>query len=216
MNKLINFNMFKKARIKLTARYLLIIMTISISFSAFIYRTVTMEFQRRLGNIEKRLELQEIGIRPPVGQPSYFLQDLKESRKNVFIILFYTNGVILIFSALAGYFLAGKTLLPIEVSLEEQKRFVADASHELKTPLTALQTTIEVSLRDKKLNLKSAKKLIKSNLEETMRLSKLANDLLSLTRYELGNGNFVFNKLDIKKLIEEVYRNIKPIVVSKH
>jgi len=216
MNKLINLNMFKKARIKLTAWYLLIIMSISISFSGFIYKTVTVEFERRLGSIERRLELQEIGLRPPVGQPPYFLQDLEESRKNVLIILFYTNGVILILSALSGYFLAGKTLLPIEKSLEEQKRFVADASHELKTPLTVLQTTIEVSLRDKKLNLTGAKKVIKSNLEETVRLSKLANDLLNLTRYESGNGNFVLKKINIKKLIEETYRKIKPIVSSKN
>lgn len=208
--------MFKKARIKLTAWYLLIIMVISISFSIFIYSTVTNEFQRRLGNIERRLDFEELGIRPPAGGPPYFLEDLNESRKNVLVILIYTNGIILIFSAIAGYFLAGKTLLPIEQTLEEQKRFIADASHELKTPLTALQTTIEVSLRDKKLGLKEAKEVIESNLEETIRLNKLANDLLSLTRYESGNGNFVLKKINIKNLIEEVNKKMQPIYKKKN
>lgn len=207
--------MFKKARVKLTAWYLLIIMTISISFSAFIYGTVTMEFQRRFDNIERRLEFEELGLRPPVGDPSYFLQDLQESRKNVFFILLYTNGVILVLSTLAGYILAGKTLSPIEAALDEQKRFVADASHELKTPLTALQTTIEVSLRDKKLNIKDAKEILKSNLEETQRLSKLATDLLTLTRYQSGNGNFTLSKSNIKNIVKDVYKSLLPVINKK-
>jgi len=51
-----------------------------------------------------------------------------------------------------GYFLAGKTLKPIENMLEKQKRFVSDAAHELRTPSTAAKTELEVALRDKKLS----------------------------------------------------------------
>jgi len=207
--------MFKKARIKLTAWYLLIVMLISVSFSVFIYENINREFQRRFSNIERRLEMQEFGIRIPSKQPPFFEEDLKEVKYNVFLILLYTNGIILFFSSLGGYFLAGRTLAPIEKTLEEQKRFIADASHELKTPLTALQTMIEVSLRDKKLTLKNAKEVIKSNLEETARLSKLANDLLSLTRYESGNGNFKLKKVNLKKIVEGVNSKLKPISEKK-
>ena len=135
---------FRKARLKLTAWYLFIIMAISLSFSAFIYRGITQEFQRRLHTIERRLDFRGHGIRPPIGQAEFFIQDLEETRQRVLLVLLYTNGAILAFSALAGYFLAGKTLKPIESVMEEQKRFVADASHELKTPLTALITSTEV------------------------------------------------------------------------
>jgi signal transduction histidine kinase len=207
--------MFKKARIKLTAWYLLIVMSISISFSAFIYGNVNREFQIRFSNIQRRLEMQELGIRIPPGQAPLFAEDLKEIRNNVLLILLYTNGIILVFSSLGGYFLAGRTLAPIEKTLEEQKRFIADASHELKTPLTALQTMTEVSLRDKNLTLKDAKEVIKSNLEETVRLSKLANDLLSLTRYESGNGNFKFKKVNLKKLVNGVSNKLEPISGKK-
>lgn len=145
--------MFKTARLKLTAWYLLFIMAISLSFSAFIYRGVTLEFQRRLSAIEHRLELRRHGFVPPAGRAQFFVQDLEEARQRLWLILIYTNGAIFLFSAIAGYFLAGRTLKPIEQSLEEQKRFVAEASHELKTPLTALQTSVEVALRDQKLGL---------------------------------------------------------------
>lgn len=85
--------MFKSARIKLTALYLLIIMVISLSFSAFIYRGVTREFQRRLINIENRLELHRHGFRPSQVYTRFFIQDLEEARKRVLLILFYTKGV---------------------------------------------------------------------------------------------------------------------------
>jgi two-component system sensor histidine kinase CiaH len=192
--------MFKKARLKLTTWYLLIIMTISLSFSGVIFRSVTREFQRRLNLIERRLDLRGRGFNPPVGQTRFFIQDIKESRQKVLFILLYTNGVIFAFSALAGYFLAGKTLSPIEEVVEEQKRFVADASHELKTPLTALQTSIEVALRDKKLKLKD--------------LKKLTNSLLSLARYQQDN-NFTKERLDLKDVIENVYKKISPLAKKK-
>jgi two-component system sensor histidine kinase CiaH len=206
--------MFKKARLKLTTWYLLIIMTISLSFSGVIFRSVTREFQRRLNLIERRLDLRGRGFNPPVGQTRFFIQDIKESRQKVLFILLYTNGVIFAFSALAGYFLAGKTLSPIEEVVEEQKRFVADASHELKTPLTALQTSIEVALRDKKLKLKDSKKILKESLEDIDSLKKLTNSLLSLARYQQDN-NFTKERLDLKDVIENVYKKISPLAKKK-
>ena len=60
-----------------------------------------------------------------------------------------TCGVL---SAIASYFLAKRTLRPIENAMAAQARFTADASHELRTPLAAMKTEIEVALRDKKMN----------------------------------------------------------------
>src|SRR4030043_875498 len=104
-------------------------MTISLSFSAFIYNGVSREFHRRLNEIENRLELRRFGFRPPVGETILFIQDLNEARGRILLILVYMNSFIFVVSALAGYFLAGKTLHPIEETLNEKKRFVADASH---------------------------------------------------------------------------------------
>jgi signal transduction histidine kinase len=124
-------------------------MTISLSF-LFYHRMVSFEIQMRVVGIERRLDLGRMGFLPPPGQSHYFYEDIREAKSRVLLVLVYTNIVILIFSSLSGYFLAGITLRPIENALEEQKRFIADASHELKTPLTALQTSIEVAVRDKK------------------------------------------------------------------
>jgi signal transduction histidine kinase len=63
-------------------------------------------------------------------------------------MLLFANSAILIFSAGAGYFLAGSILRPIEVMIKEQNRFVADASHELRTPISSMKVSAEVALRD--------------------------------------------------------------------
>ncbi len=207
--------MFKKARLKLTAWYLVIIMAISLSFSAFIYHSVSLEFERRLNVIENKLDLPHQGLGPPPGRTEFFIEDIQKARKEILILLAYTNAVILGISAAAGYFLAGKTLAPIEKAMEEQKRFVADASHELKTPLTALQTSIEVALRDKKLKLKDAKKTLQGSLTDIDKLTNLSNNLLALARMQQNGQNLVFEKVNIKKVVDEIAQKFTPLAKKK-
>ena len=207
--------MFKSARIKLTAWYLLIIMAVSFSFSAFIYRSVSFEFQRRLNAIETRLELRRYGLRPPPGQVEFFIEDLKEARRRVLLVLIYTNAVILVISAVAGYFLAGKTLIPIEAMVEGQKRFVADASHELRTPLTSMKTEVEVAIRNKKLNLREARELLKSNLDEVNKMNNFSDYLLTLSRYESNGRGLPMEKVNLAEVAQQSIERNAPLAKEK-
>jgi two-component system sensor histidine kinase CiaH len=209
--------MFRLARLKLTAWYLLIIMLICILFSLVIYRGVTFELERRFGEIERQLQMGGIRGFPHMLQPGppLFQEDLAIAKGRVLLMLIYANGVILVLSGIAGYFLAGKTLQPIEHALEEQKRFVADASHELRTPLTALKASTEVALRDKKLSKKEAKQALESNLEDIDSLQILADNLLSLAQYEKGNHDFVFEQVNLGEVIANGYKKLEPLASKK-
>ncbi|HEY4687029.1 MAG TPA: histidine kinase dimerization/phospho-acceptor domain-containing protein, partial [Candidatus Subteraquimicrobiales bacterium] len=149
--------MFRSARLKLTAWYLLIIMLISGFFSLIIYNRVVSQLEIGFNQIELRIRHMMPGVNPVAEL--LLAEQLKTAKSRVLFVLFSANGIILILSATAGYFLAGRTLKPIEETLKEQKRFVADASHELRTPLTARKTTLEVALRDKNLSVKEARKV---------------------------------------------------------
>jgi len=131
--------MFKSARIKLTAWYLLIIMFISISFSFVIYRGLMSEVHRFSRMQRSRFFVDEDLI--------------TEIQRRAIFGLGTINTIIFITSGALGYFLAGKTLSPIQEMVEEQNRFISDASHEFRTPLTALKSSFEVNLRDKNLSL---------------------------------------------------------------
>lgn len=226
--------MFKSAKIKLTGWYLFIIMAISVSFSLVIYLGATREMEVGFRRAELRRRAEELNIPLPrrfsfqpedlplrlrEGEftPRYFaVEDIEEAKRKLGLNLLAINGMILVVSTLAGYFLAGKTLKPIEIALEEQKRFVADASHELRTPLTALKTSMEVVLRDKKRLPKEARNLIKDNLEEVNNLQSLSNNLLSIARYQSNGQNLVFEDINIADVIEEAYKKILPLAKEKN
>jgi len=224
--------MFRSARIKLTGWYLLIIMLISFFFSAVIYVGMARELEIGFRRAELRLKAEEYGIPLPQRfstrpedlpprlremSPRFLsVEDLEMTKKRLGLNLLVVNGVILGISALVGYFLAGKTLTPIEVALEEQKRFVADASHELRTPLTALKTSIEVALRKKRLVDKDSRAMMESSLEDIDSLESLANNLLSLTQYQQGNSNFIFQPTDINEVVESAHKKISPLAKKKN
>lgn len=94
------------------------------------------------------------------------------------------NLGILVLAGGASFWLARRTLQPIESALETQGRFTADASHELRTPLTAMKTEIEVALREPELGSPEAKILLQSNLEEISKLESLSNALLQLAQHD--------------------------------
>jgi two-component system, OmpR family, sensor histidine kinase CiaH len=208
-------SMFKSARLKLTLWYLLIIAFISISFSGVIYRSLTYELDRveqmQRSRVDRIYILNDDAIRPPYLDP----QLITETKDRIKLTLLFINLAIIGGSTVAGYFLAGRTLNPIEDMVEEQKRFVSDASHELRTPLTALKTEIEVALRDKKLNLSDSKSLLKSNLEEVDKMQKLSNYLLTLNHYQ-GNSNQVsLKKVNLKDVVEKSVTTLAPLAKKK-
>ena len=209
--------MFEKARLKLTLWYLLIIMIISGVFSVIIYDGTTQEI-RRIAHVEE--------LRQDLPPTDFFQQnvriyvpsivDLEETENRLKLILIIINAGILVLAGTAGYFLAGRTLRPIKVMIEEQNRFISDASHELRTPITAVRTENEVALRDKNLNLEQAKKIIVSNLEEAISMQTLSNSLLRLTQDQNYSGKIPLVEISLKSAALEALKKIAPMAAVKH
>lgn len=207
--------MFKQARIRLTAWYLLIITIISFSFSFLIYGLIDQEINRFASSQRNRIERDLVILNPnsppkSVGTVAMVDQDLiDDSRHNLLINLITINGIVLIVSGSLSYFLAGLTLKPIQKMTEDQKRFISDASHELRTPITAMKSLFEVTLRDKKLDLKEAKNVIDTGIDQADRLQKLSDSLLEISRLE-NNQKPVFEVLDFSKIIADSVKQIEP------
>jgi len=207
--------MFKKARIKLTVWYLAIIMAISLSFSGVIYFGVNRELVRIESFQRTRIQGIIRGFPMPVEvSPNPDSDAIAESRTRIVLILGLVNLSILVLSGLGGYFLAGLTLDPIAEMVDEQKEFVSNASHELRTPLTSLMTEIEVALRDKKITLGGAKKLLTSNLEEVKKMNDLSNYLLKLNKSEYDKTQIEFKQVDLKQIVLNAIDKILPLAAA--
>lgn len=95
------------------------------------------------------------------------------------------------------------TLSRLESSFEQLRRFTADASHELRTPLTALRSVGEVGLRGAR-SVEEYREVVGSMLEEVDRLSRLADELLTLARAESGQAELHREPVDLGALAREV------------
>lgn len=180
--------MFKTALLRLTLWYLLLIVFLSTGFSAALYSVSTRELNVSQQQLEALVERSFFPSRRPPEELLAFnharLEQVVESRNRIKWKLVYFNVFIFAAGGVASYFLARKTLQPIEENVEAQARFTSDASHELRTPLTAMKSEIEVALRAKAFNIKDARELLSSNLEEIERLKKLSTGLLKLAQNE--------------------------------
>lgn len=88
-------------------------------------------------------------------------------------------------------FFANRSIRPIEEAYNKQKQFIADASHELKTPLATINTNIDVLLSKDDSTTDEEKKWLIYIKDEARRMSKLTNDLLYLARADYGSENQV-------------------------
>lgn len=208
---------FKSATVRMTAWYTLIIMVISLFFSVVLYKGATRELDKASRRETSYFDDAPIFIPFNMNEFNDFrTQQIHSAKQNVARNLIYFNVIILLAGGGASYFLARKTLKPIEDALESQNRFTADASHELRTPLASMKTEIEVALRDTNLTTDEAKKILQSSLEEVGKLEKLSSGLLKLANSGDKLDETAFQKVSLKKVIEEAQFKMKKSAEMKN
>lgn len=206
--------MFQSARLKLTAWYLLIIMLVSGTFSIAFYRASTNEIQRVIDRIHY-VQSQSVQLQIPTPPNTVItLEDLQDVKTRLQLALIIVNGFIFILAGGAGYFLAGRTLRPIQIMVDEQNQFISDASHELRTPIATLRAEMEATLLERHLGDKEARVLIESNLEELDKLQELANSLLQLAHVSNKEDDTTSN-VSLNEIIQTAYKKVTPIAKKK-
>jgi len=95
-----------------------------------------------------------------------------------------------------------------EQALQAQRRLVADASHELRTPLTTIRGNLGLLRRDPPIDAEDRAAVIADMVDETDRLTRLANDLLTLARADAGRP-LRRESILIRPLIDDVCRQAK-------
>ncbi len=99
-------------------------------------------------------------------------------------------------------------------SFKQIRQFSADASHELRTPLTILKGEIEVGLR-KRRRPEEYRKIMNSNLEEVDHMTQIVDDLLFLSKADMGEVHLQKQRINLTQLVSEVHAQAKMIAMAK-
>ncbi|MBI3050621.1 MAG: HAMP domain-containing protein [Acidobacteria bacterium] len=107
-----------------------------------------------------------------------------------------------------------QTLARLEESFDQMRRFTADVSHQLRTPLTAIRSVGEVGLREHREEA-AYRSIIGSMLEEADRLASLVDRLLMLSRAETGEARVSAEVFDLYDLAQEVAGHLEVLAEEK-
>ena len=91
----------------------------------------------------------------------------------------------------------------LEVSFRQIRQFSADASHELRTPLTITKGETELALRRPR-EAEDYRQVLESNLEEIDRMSRIVDELLFLSRADLGEIKLKHAPVQLDDLVRDV------------
>ncbi len=136
------------------------------------------------------------------------------SQSSLMTIIVTLFGVTLAFAFLAYYF-AGKAIKPLQDSIEKQKQFVSDSSHEIKTPLALIKSEAEVLLRDKNSSINEYQSFAKNTVEDVNRLDTLADSLLWLAQLDQKKKDFALEKINLSALIQKIANSFGQVALKK-
>lgn len=110
--------------------------------------------------------------------------------------------------------LARWAVKPVEQAWLQQRQFIADASHELKTPLTVIMTNAEL-LQNPDFDDENRAKFSSSILTMSHQMKGLVEQMLELARSDNSEGKMIFSQVDFSKLVEDAVLPFEPVFFEK-
>ena len=129
------------------------------------------------------------------------------SLDNLFVVFIMTGVMTLIFFFFIILFLSNWALLPVEKTWNQQKQFIADASHELKTPLTVLLANMDILENNKSDTIQSQIKWIQASKQEAKQMKNLIEEMLFLAKSDA-------NRVDNSKTTINVSDTLFSLILS--
>ena len=125
---------------------------------------------------------------------------------NMVTLLILVDILSLLLVYVIARYLSSKALKPIEISWNNQVKFVQDASHELRTPVAIIQSKLESLLKQPDVTIEDEAETIAVAMRETRQLKKMINELLSLTKEE-SIVKLNIGRVDLEDLFKETFES---------
>ena len=117
------------------------------------------------------------------------------------VLIGFISLIVLLFISI---YLTNKSIVPIKETFEKQKQFIADASHELKTPLAIIKTNTSLVLSHPYDTIKNQSKWINYINLQTDRMSELISEMLSLAKMDAAENKLPLSPINISKIVESM------------
>ncbi|MDQ3603614.1 MAG: HAMP domain-containing histidine kinase [Actinomycetota bacterium] len=147
----------------------------------------------------------EFGSVVAVVQAAQSRQAVSETVERLIFVLVLTGMGALVLAAAGGLFMSRRAMRPVQEAFSRQRTFIADASHELKTPLTLIRADAEVLSRgiDDPNKTSDNRELVDDLLGETDRMSAVLSDLLLLARLDADKVAVSREPFDLALVLSE-------------
>ncbi len=106
-------------------------------------------------------------------------------------------------------------LARLDTSFEQQRRFMADASHELRTPIAIMRSEAEVALSEPESSDRKLRESIAIFKDETTRLTRIVEDLFMLARADAGQYQLTPKEFYLDEVAGEVARAVRTLAAEK-
>jgi len=156
-------------------------------------------------NLRYKMTMMPMGVRIAFVDTSVEQNALKTILLNS---VYIGVGVIIVCFALM-LIISKKLVMPIEKSLERQRRFVSDASHELKTPLSVIMANAELLSSEEQSERNSIR--VENIQQESSRMRHLIEGMLEQARADESKSKNSFETLDLGEIITEAAMAFEPI-----
>jgi two-component system sensor histidine kinase CiaH len=147
----------------------------------------------------------EFGSVVAVVQAAQSRQAVTETVERLIFVLVLSGVGALVLAAAGGLFMSRRAMRPVQEAFGRQRTFIADASHELKTPLTLIRADAEVLSRgiDDPNMANDNRELVDDLLGETDRMSAILSDLLLLARLDAEKISVAREPFDLALVLSE-------------
>ena len=140
-------------------------------------------------------------------------ESLKLRLIQIFVLI---GGLSLILLLFISIYLTNKSIEPIKETFNKQKQFIADASHELKTPLTIIKTNTSLLLGNPEDTIRNQSKWIKYIETQSNRMSELVNEMLSLAKLDIDENKLVFSPINLSNIIESMLLTFDAVIFENN
>lgn len=192
--------MYRAAVIKLTIYYVALLTGLAVVFSTTLY---FVNHEEIAAGLESQVQKYDQNGDSDKDSRQIYSSILDQRSRNFAIRVFYYDIIFVLASIVVSNMLARETLKPLKKAHEDQIKFAAEASHQLRTPLQNMQLSTEVALQDtNNATKKDYSEALKQNLKDIKSLNGLTDRLLSIGRDHFLISRLSRQRVDIKTVLK--------------